>query len=299
MKPHVFKLHFLVLIWGFTAILGKLISLPSVEIVFYRTLLSSCFLYLLILVSGKTIWKLPRRVVCYAVLTGAIIAGHWILFFLSARISNVSICLVGMATGSLWTAFLEPIWFKKPIKSLDVFLASIALAGMAIVFQVAFEFWLGLVLAIISALLSAVFTVINAELVRGGQDHYVMTFLEMLGATVAILLFFPFYAEIANGINLTMGWVDLSWMLILVVICTVYAYSASVKLMLHVSPFQMNLTVNLEPVYGILLAAVIFHEYEQMKPGFYLGAAVILLSILVYPILNKWLESRAIAKDGS
>ena len=156
-----------------------------------------------------------------------------------------------------------------------------------------------MVLAIISALLSAVFTVINAELVRGGQDHYVMTFLEMLGATVAILLFFPFYAEIANGINLTMGWVDLSWMLILVVICTVYAYSASVKLMLHVSPFQMNLTVNLEPVYGILLAAVIFHEYEQMKPGFYLGAAVILLSILVYPILNKWLESRAIAKDGS
>jgi len=220
--------------------------------------------------------------------TGILIAAHWILFFLSARISNVSVCLAGLATISLWTALIEPIYYKKKMRAFDVVLGLIALVGMLIIFKVEFQFWLGLVLGIGSALLASIFTIINAEFVRHGQDHFVVTFYEMLGAFLAIVLFFPFYYAIQGTIELTPSLTDWSWLVILAVVCTVYAYSISVKLMKDISPFVMNLTVNLEPIYGILLAVLIFGDSEEMSRGFYLGGSLILAAVLIYPIWNKY-----------
>ncbi len=287
MARHYLTMHLLVLIWGFTAILGMLIEIPSVEVVFYRTLIACLVLLGYILLRRKKLTAMFDKGGMFQMGTGVIIAAHWILFFLAARVSNVSVCLAGMATTSLWTAFLEPFYHRKRVQPFEVFLGVMALAGMVVIFNVAFDFWLGLVLAIISALLSAIFTIINAEFVKKGRDPFVITFYEMLGAVVSIVLFFPLYSSLKGGLVLGITWMDFLWLVLLAVVCTVYAYSISVQLMKHISPFTMNLTVNLEPVYGIILAVLIFGSSEEMSTGFYIGTSLILLAVLAYPLFNK------------
>ncbi len=281
-------LHLLVLIWGFTAILGKLISLPPVEVVFYRTLIAALALIVFIRFTKRTFRTSGHRGYALQLGTGVLIAVHWILFFLSARISNVSVCLAGIATCSLWTAFLEPIYYKKSVKPFEVFLGLLGVVGMVIIFNVELDYWLGLLLAIGSAFLASVFTIINAEFVRRGRDPFVITFFEMSGAFLAIVLILPVYGWMQGGIDLSLVGFDWLWLGILAIVCTVYAFSVSVDLMKSISPFLMNLTVNLEPVYGIILAVIIFGSSEEMSGGFYLGTALILAAVLAYPVYNRF-----------
>ena len=285
-------LHLLVLIWGFTAILGKLISIPAVEVVFFRTLIAAIALIVFILVSKRTFRTSGRRGYQLQLGTGVLIAAHWILFFLSARISNVSVSLAGMATCSLWTAVLEPLYYKKNVKPFEVFLGLLGLVGMIVIFNVAFDYWLGLLLAVISALLASIFTIINAEFVRRGRDPFVITFFEMSGAFLSIVFFLPLYYYLQGEVQLVPTWNDWMWLGILAIVCTVYAYSISVKLMKDISPFVMNLTVNLEPIYGIILAIIIFGSSEEMTAGFYVGTALILLAVLSYPVFNWYLKRK-------
>ena len=285
-RPYVF-LHFIVLIWGFSGILGMLISIPAVEVVFYRVLLSALALAMFIFWSGRNFHETGTHGISRQLATGILIAIHWVLFFLSARVSNVSICLAGMATCSLWTALMDPFFYKRRIQGIDVLLSVIAVIGMVIIFNVEFKYWLGLVLAIASAFVGSLFTIINAKFIDQGKDPFIITFYEMSGATVIILLFFPIYSNLNGGINLSFQGLDYLWMAILALVCTVYAYSISVQLMKHITPFTMNLTVNLEPVYGIILAVMIFGSSEEMSYGFYLGTGVILLAVLAYPVVNR------------
>lgn len=291
-------LHFIVLIWGFTAILGVLIMLPSVEMVFYRTLLSSVGLAVVILLLGKSFRFRTRREYYITFGTGALIAAHWILFFISARISNVSVCLAGMATCSLWTSILEPLCNRRSIRPYEVLLSIIAFIGIAVIFNVEFDHFLGLLVAILSAFISAVFTVINGKLTMR-EDPFVITYYEMIGATLSIALFFPLYLQL-DGVEklvLNPSLSDLGYLLILALVCTVYAYSYSVKLMRRLSAFSVNLTVNLEPVYGIVMALILFPEREKMTPGFYLGTGLILVSVLIYPVLSKINQRKALNTD--
>lgn len=292
-------LHFIVLIWGFTAILGVLIDLPSVEMVFFRTVIASIGLAVLIAFRKKGFNFRAGRHFPITLGTGVLIAAHWILFFLSARVSNVSVCLAGMATCSLWTSFLEPLTSKKKIKLFEVLLSILAFIGIVIIFNVEFDHFLGLMLAMVSAFIAAVFTVINGRLSKK-EDPFVITFYEMTGAWLAIALFFPFYLML-DGVDelvLSPSWSDWGYLLILGWVCTVYAYSYSVKLMQRLSAFSVNLTVNLEPVYGIAMALLFFPDNEQMTPGFYLGTGLILLSVLIYPILNKAHKRKALETDN-
>ncbi|MEQ8473739.1 MAG: DMT family transporter [Marinoscillum sp.] len=292
-------LHFIVLIWGFTAILGVVIDLPSVEMVFFRTLIAALGLVVLILFRRKSFRFKSRKDYLITFGTGGLIAAHWILFFLSARVSNVSVCLAGMATCSLWTSILEPLTSKKKIKAFEVVLSVIAFIGIAIIFNVEFDYFLGLVLAVVSAFISALFTVINGKLTLR-EDPFVLTFYEMAGANLCIVFFLPFYLMIDGVDTLAMSptMSDWGYLLILGLICTVYAYSYSVKLMQRLSAFSVNLTVNLEPVYGIIMALVFFPESEQMNPGFYLGTGLILTSVLIYPLLNKAYKRKALQTDN-
>lgn len=285
------KLHFIVLIWGFTAILGLLISLPSVELVFYRTLIATLLLGF-ILYSKRLAFQVERRALLKILGTGVIIGLHWILFFASAKIATASVCLAGMTTGSLWTSFLEPLFYKRRIKSYEIFLGLIIIFGLYIIFQFEFNHVLGLSLSIISALMAALFSVINGQLVRE-HNHFVITYYEMMGACLSITLFFPFYALFfteGQGLALSLSLNDVFYLFILSGICTVYAYSQSVKLMHKFSPYAINLTVNLEPVYGILLAFLFFGEKEKMTGGFYLGTLIILAAVIIYPYLKKYYE---------
>jgi drug/metabolite transporter (DMT)-like permease len=290
-------LHFIVLIWGFTAILGLLINMPPVEMVFYRTLIATFGLYIVVKARGKS-FEISKTMDYWVILgTGGLIAIHWITFFLSARISNVSVSLAGFATCSLWTALIEPLSVGRRVKGYEIVLSVIAIIGISVIFNAEIDHFMGLVVAIISAFVCSIFSVINGGLSKK-YDPYVITFYEMIGAWVSIGLFFPIYANTyVEKLQLSGSVMDFVFLTILAVLCTVYAYSISVQLMKRLSVFSINLTVNLEPIYGIILALIIFGEKEAMSPGFYVGTGLILISVLLYPMLNRRFHQKALSTD--
>ena len=297
---HYLLLHFVVLIWGFTAVLGLLISIPSVEVVFYRTLIAAAVLGGLLLVWRKS-FALGREEIMKIVGTGALIAAHWILFFAAARVANASVCLAGMATCSLWTSLLEPMMTGRKLRLYEVGLGLLVIVGLYVIFRFEFNHALGLTMAIGSAILGAVFTILNAKFAQR-HDPYVITFYEMAGACVSVVLFFPFYAAYLSDTGtllLNPSTTDWLYLLILALVCTLYAFSVSVDLMKYVTAFAMNLTNNLEPVYGILIAVVVFGEQEAMSLAFYFGTAIILLSVLAYPVIRRINRRRMLRAEVS
>lgn len=285
------ELHFIIFLWGFTAILGKLISIPAVELVTLRTLIAALALGTVVYKRGTPFW-MGRSMALKMLAVGFVIAGHWILFFAAARVSSVSICLVGLATCSLWTAFLDPLFNKGKVKPHEIFLAMLVIMGLYIIFQheTSFDSVLGISMAIGAALLGSIFTIINANFVKKVPSTTITVY-EMAGACLGTLIFFPVYTSyFATGstLNFSLSTMDWVYLLILSLACTVYAYTASVRLMQRISAYTVNLTVNLEPLYGIILAWIIFNEDEQMSSGFYVGAAVILLSVFIYPVLDAF-----------
>jgi drug/metabolite transporter (DMT)-like permease len=282
-------LHFIVMIWGFTAILGLLISLPSLELVFYRTLIAAAGVAVVAFFRKKPL-AVPLPELLKIAGVGVLISLHWIFFFWSARLSTASVCLAGMATTSLWTALIDPVINRTKIKWYEVALGLLVIAGLLVIFQFESGYWLGLSMALVAAFFGALFSVFNGRLTQR-HSPYQITFYEMAAACVFALAFMPFYAAfISDGKPLQFGWegMDWLWLFLLGGVCTVYAFSVSVELMKRLSVFTINLTINLEPVYGIVLAVLIFGESEKMTPQFYLGTGIILVSVLLYPLFNYW-----------
>lgn len=292
------QLHFIVLIWGFTAILGKLLEpLDSSAVVLFRTILAVLGMGVVLLVRRQTIrvspgdrWRLLA--------TGGIIALHWMTFFLAARIANVSVCLAGLATSSLWASVLEPILLRRRVRAVEVGLGAVVLAGLYLIFRFEFDKVVGLAVAVFSAMLSSLFTIINSRFTHR-LDAYVISFYEMAGASVgAFLMWTAIRATDPLNETRVVQYVPDSvgqwgWLLVLALVCTVYAYTVGVRLLRKFSPYMAILTVNLEPVYGILLAVLIFGNAERMTTGFYAGTLVILVAVLAYPMLNQRLSRPA------
>ncbi len=287
-------LHFIVLIWGFTGILGLLIEIPSVEVVFFRTFIATILLFFLLKYRKKSLRISSKKQLVVVLATGGLIGLHWILFFLSARISNASVCFAGMVTCSLWTSLIEPLVQRKKIRLFEVLLSVIAFSG--VFFSIKLDFMAGLLTAILSAFVAALFTVINGQLVRK-NDPYVIIFYEMVGACLSIILFFPFYRLFfVDSLALTPSTMDWVYLFLLASVCTAYAYSISVELMKRLSAFSVNLVINLEPFYGIILALIIFGAKEQMNLSFYLDLTLILMLVLLYPVLNRKYKKRRFEK---
>lgn len=282
------KLHFIVFLWGFTAILGKLITLPAVEMVFYRTAIAAAGMAMVIFFrSGSLSIKFSDALKLFAI--GLLVALHWISFFGSARLANVSVSLVGFATASLWTSLLEPLAQRKKVKGFEVGLGLCVIAGIFMIFSFSDQYRVGFLVGILSGFLAAVFSVINAGLVHRIPSR-VITFYEMTGAFIGIGLFLPLYArQWAPGgeLHLVPVAADIFYLIVLSLVCTVYAFTAMVELMKKIAVFFIQLTINLEPVYGIILALIFFGESEQMSFNFYLGALIILSAIALYPYLKR------------
>ncbi len=290
---HYAQLHFIVLLWGFTAILGLLIKIPAVELVFYRTLLS--FLGLFILLYARKDLVNPGGLNSLKFLsTGILFSAHWIFFFEAARVSNASVTLVGMSTVTLWTALLGPLITKQRLKIFEVILGAFIVLGIYVVFKADMTYKAGLIMAIISAICAAIFMLINSGFTRQ-HNHFVIMSYEMLGACITTALFLPFYKIfLADGGKLQMipSGPDWVYILVLALVCTVYAYSTSIKLMKKFSPYTINLVVNMEPVYGILMALAIFGDKEKMTYSFYLGALIIMAAVFFYPVLNRMMMKK-------
>ncbi len=289
-KDHL-SLHVLVFLWGFTAILGKLIILPSVEMVWYRTGLSALGLLVVIRLFKHSFHIHGNGNIKRIWIAGIFFGIHWITFFMSVKVSNVSTCLIGMASTAFWTSFLEPMIRKKQFHSLKVIFSVIGAFGVLIIFSTEDVAGFGLTLALISAFCSSIFTILNADLSKN-NSHFTITLFEMLIAFGSISLFLlarSFFAT-ETTIELVPTTMDWLYLMVLALVCTVFAYSYAVKLMKRLSPFTINFTLNLEPVYGILLAVALFGDSEVMSGQFYVGAAIILLAVISYPIILRRLS---------
>jgi drug/metabolite transporter (DMT)-like permease len=278
-KPY-FKLHLIVLIAAFTAVLGELISLPAYSLVIWRTGISA--LLLGIWLRGKVVKFQFKRV---AIFTGLILGAHWITFFGAVKLANISICLTGMATSSLFTAATEAIQERRLPHRNEIWLGMLIIPGIILVAGVESGHLLGLLCGILSALFAAIFPVINKSIVRKGASAACITFYEMIGAVIACALFGLFInAQYSDFVPISMDWL---WLMILAVVCTVYAFILYVNLLKSFSAYESTLAMNFEPVYGIILAVIFFAEHEKLHPLFFLGAGTIIIANLLNPILTR------------
>ena len=287
-------LHGIVVLLGFTAILGALISLSAGPLVWYRMLFATLGLgaYLRFhSVSFRV--SLSRLTLLLGI--GLVVALHWITFFHAIKVSNVSVTLGVFASTTLFTSLLEPLFQKKRILWLEVLIGLAILLGIYIIFQFEFKYLEGILYALLSALLNAVFAVLNRKI----SHHHppaVISFWEMLGGFLFMSLFFLFTGAFA-GWPLVPALSDFFWLLVLGILCTSYAFTAIVHIMKRLSAYAVVLAINLEPVYGIILARLFFPESESMSAGFYLGTLIIILSVLSYPWLRRRLTGRGTYED--
>ncbi|MCW1885660.1 DMT family transporter [Luteolibacter flavescens] len=288
---HYLQLHLLVLLLATTAILGELISLPAATLVIWRTLFAAVGAAAWVgLVRRRPLWPGRRAALAFLGI-GFIVGLHWICFFGAIKLSNISVCLAGMATISLFTAFTEPFLEKRRVRPFEVLLGLLVVAGIGLVAGfVGREHLLGLGVALISAFLASVFPVLNRRFVTGGSDPTTMVAWEMVGAFTAGLVLFPFTS---GGVSL-FAWqgYDWLWLLLLAWVCTIFAHGFHITLLRHLSAYTMNLAFNFEPLYGIIAAALFFGEHKGLHPLFYAGMATILLANLLHPLIVHRLRKR-------
>ncbi len=276
-------LHFIVFIWGFTAVLGALISLEAIPLVWYRMLLATGFIFLY-LKFRKEHLRFSLKTLSNFALSGIIIALHWLTFFGAIKASNVSVTLAVLSTGAFFASLLEPLLYGRKIILYEVFFGLIVVAGLYIIFDVESSYALGIGLALISAFLSALFSVINGKLVlkhKASAISFYELMFGVLGITIFLLLTGRFDKEF-----FTVSWDDWLYLAILASACTAYAFIASVHVMKWISPYTVMLTINMEPVYGIILALLILGESEKMGSQFYYGALIILTTVIANGVIK-------------
>ena len=278
------QLHLAVLLYGFTAILGDLISLSASVLVWWRVLITSLSFFLIIPVF-QVVRKMPRPLIWRFMGIGVLVGIHWITFFGAIKYANPSVCLVCMATTSFFTAVLEPIMLKQKFKWYELFLGVMIIPGMILVVRsLEVDMWIGVAMGLVSALLASMFSILNKKYVNTA-DPKEITFLELGSAWLFITLLLPFI--LTEGVAFWPVGKDWMFLIILALLCTTFAYVISLAALKHISAFAATLTVNLEPVYGILLAFFLLNDSQELNPSFYLGCLVILLAVFSYPFLKK------------
>lgn len=296
MKPEqraYFELHLAVVLFGLTALLGGLIDLSAIVIVWWRVLLTS--ISLLFLIRIRHLFRsLPLSTILSFAGIGIIVGLHWVTFYGAVKLSNVSICLVGMSTTSIFTAFLEPVFFRQKIKWHEVLLSLMIVPGMILVVNATdFSLLTGLWVAMVSALLSSLFAILNKKQISKTSELSI-TFLELGSAWIFLSLLIPLYSWLGN-IQLNMrppGLDDWMYLIILALLCTTFAYALNLKALKYISAFTSNLALNLEPVYGIILAWIILKENEELSTGFYWGVVIILLAVFGHPFLSRRIRKK-------
>lgn len=276
-------LHIIVFIWGFTAVLGALITLTAIPLVWYRMLMATGFVFLFLIVR-KVNLRFSWKVLSGFALAGIIIALHWLTFFGAIKASNVSVTLAVISTGAFFTSLLEPLFYGRKIILYEVFFGLLVILGLYIIFDVEASYTTGIILALVSAFLSALFSVINGKFVLKHKATAI-SFYELLFGVMGISV----YLAATGGFNtefFTVTAHDWMYLVILASICTAYAFIASIHVMKWISPYTVMLTINMEPVYGIVLALLVLGDSEQMDVQFYYGAVIIIITVIANGIIK-------------
>ncbi|MEP1487228.1 MAG: DMT family transporter [Algibacter sp.] len=280
-----FHLHFLVFIAGFTAILGELISIDAISLVWFRMAMASILMYIYIKVAKVNI-KIPPKAIVKLALAGVIIALHWITFFESINTANISIALAMFSTGAFFASIIEPIIYKRPIIWYEILFGVIVIIGVFVITQSELKYLNGIILGIISALLSSLFAVLNGKFLKK-HTATTISFYEFLSGVACITIYILIFTDDFSVEFFKLNTSDFGYLFILASICTAYAFIASVYVMKEISPYTVMLTYNLEPIYGIIMALLLFPEKETMSTEFYYGAVIIIATVLLNGIIKN------------
>lgn len=281
-------LHFTVFIWGFTGILGTLITVAAVNLVWYRVLIAGLSLFLYFKFNKKA-FHIDFSTFLKLAFTGVLVGAHWILFFASIKLSTVAVTLVCLSSITLFTAIFEPLITKKPISKLEILSGLLIITGIALIFKFETQYTKGIIVGLLSAVCASLFSIINSKHIQKNEAP-VIAFYELSGAFFWITV----YLLLVHGFNSSMilKKSDLGYLLILGTICTSLAYVAGVSVMRELSAFRVALITNLEPVYGILMAFLFFNDMNKMTTGFWVGAVIVLSTIFLYPVAQKQISKR-------
>ena len=282
-KSHLL-LHSVVAIFGFTGILGKLITIDAIPLVFWRTTIGGIVI-LVWLAMKKKITKKSRGTVLKMSGVGLLVAAHWILFFASIKMSTVSVALVMLATTPMFVGFLEPIVFRRKLPNKELFVSAIVIAGVSTIFSISSEYMLGMILGLLSAFLAALFSTLNGVLVKE-FDASNISMVELLSASVGITLLLVFTGGMNKDLFI-MSSENWLWISVLAVVATSFAFIASTAVMKVLTPFTTAIAINLEPVYAIILAVLIFGDEEVMGIEFYFGTSLIIGAVIVNTLIKR------------
>lgn len=282
-KSALFRLHLIVFLWGFTAILGKLIHADASILVFYRMFFAAFFLFIFIRFFKKESLKISKKLFLQLGIIGGFMAFHWLCFFYSIKVSNVSIALSCLSLSTLFASILEPIVFKRKIDISEVIMGIVILVCMGLIFKTEFQYKEGIFFGVLTALFGTVFGVFNGR-IFGKTSSGNIIFYEIFSGCAILSVLYLFTGQLFQLHEISMR--DLGLVLILASFFTAFPMLESVNLMKYISPFTLILTVNLEPVYGIILAFFIFGESEQMSPIFYVASLVMISAIVINGVLK-------------
>jgi drug/metabolite transporter (DMT)-like permease len=289
-KRAYLELHIAVLLFGFTAILGNLIQLSAVMLVWWRVFLASLF-YLIFTKAATQIRLMPRPIFWKFVGIGCLITLHWLTFYGSIKLANASVALICLATTSFQSSLLEPLMTRQRIKWYEVAVGVIIIPAMAFIAgNLPSNMTMGLVCGIASSVLVVIFSILNKTLIDEA-DPLSISLLELGSSWVFLTLFLPIYFLYDKSAVFLPSKMDWIYLLILAIFCTNIGYLLATRSLKHLSAFATNLTVNLEPIYGIVLAVLILKENKDLPMSFYVGSATILIAVLSYPFLKKRFEN--------
>lgn len=277
--------HLIVFIFGFSSVMGALCSLDAIPLVVYRMLLASLGLAVYFVIFHPTYFRLERSLWVKVILGGLIIGVHWVTFFHAIKVAGVSLTLSMMATGAFITAMIEPLINKRKILGYELLFGGLIAVGVGMIFQAEYEHLYGISIALLSAFLSSVFTILNTQLVKQGKA-ITLSFYELLVGAVFGIVFVIFSGNYTLEAFELRQW-DWLWIILIAWVCTSYAFNISIKVMQHLSPFTVMLIINLEPVYGILLSLAIWGDEELMSFRFYLGFVIVIGAILLNGIYKR------------
>ncbi len=284
------QMHFCVLLWGFTAILGKLISLAALPLVWWRMLI-----VVIALATVPTVWRglrvLPARLLLAYSFVGVLVALHWLTFYGSIKLSNASVAATCIALASPFTALIEPWLARRPFEWRELVLGVAVLPGVALVVDgVPHGMRMGIYVGVVSALLVALFGSLNKRLVERA-DALTVTAVELTAGTIGLTLLAPLmpllFPAFAGDLLVWPSMNDAALLLVLAVVCTLLPFALSLIALRHMSAFSAQLIVNLEPVYAIALAIVLLGEQRELSPTFYAGVAIIFVAVFVHPLLER------------
>ena len=294
MKKAFIQLHIAVLLAGFTGILGRLISVNEGMIVWYRLLFTSVTMWILFSVLKK-IQPIPKRDIAKIAAVGFIAAMHWVTFYGSIKYSNVSVALVCFSAVGFFTALFEPIIFRKKINTTEIILGLMTLAGIYIIFHFDSQYKTGIIIGLISAVLGALFPIFNRQFLQYINVETLLAW-QQTGGLITFSILLPFYLKRFPVENFFPGAEDLMWLLVLSWLCSVIAFQFSSNALKRLSAFTVNLSYNLEPVYGVLLAFVVFNENKLLSKWFYIGFSIIAVTIIIHALLLVKQERKPLAK---